>query len=60
MPQIDINNPLPGGMPPGMDINHIPSIKDIGKKPESKKDDDTAPKRPPCPNCGKYHFPFLP
>lgn len=61
MPQIDINNPG-GGLPGGMiiDINNIPSIRDIGKKPEEQKDDDTAPKRPPCPNCGKHHFPFLP
>lgn len=58
MTQIDINNPLPGGMPPGMDIGKIPSIKDIGKKPEEQKDD--AVKRPACPNCGKHHYPFLP
>ncbi len=60
MPQIDISNPLPGGMPPGMDINKIPSIHDTGKSPEDVKHDDTRPKKPPCPNCGKYHYPFSP
>lgn len=57
MPRTNIITPTPGIMPE-IDINRIPSIRDIGKKPEDDKSDDVRPKGPPCPNCGKHHWPY--
>lgn len=57
MPQIDINNPNTPGIFPEIDINRIPSIRDIGKKP-TQKDDDTdkpPPEKYRCPYCGGFH-----
>lgn len=53
MPQTNIITPTPGIMPE-IDINRIPSIRDIGKKPEQDEEKRPLPKSP-CPHCGGFH-----
>lgn len=61
MPQIHDIPQMPGvPLPliiPDLEKIEIPSIRDIGKvEPEERK----VPAKPPCPNCGTYHWPFVP
>lgn len=53
MPQIDINIPGRPGLPPNLDIDKVPSIRDIGKKKD--EDDKKQPPKSPCPYCGGFH-----
>ena len=55
MPQIDINNPNLPGILPEIDINKIPSIRDIGKKPQKDDADKPPPEKYRCPYCGGFH-----
>ena len=54
MPQTNIITPNIPGIMPEIDINKIPSIRDIGKKPEQDEDQQQQ-KKSPCPYCGGFH-----
>ena len=55
MPQIDINIPGRPGLPPDLDIDKVPSIRDIGKKKDRDEDSKKQPPKSPCPYCGGFH-----
>ena len=53
MPQTNIITPNIPGIMPEIDIDKIPSIRDIGKK--SERDEQKQPPKSPCPYCGGFH-----
>lgn len=54
MPQTNIITPNIPGIMPEIDINKIPSIRDIGKKSDDEEK-NKAPPKSPCPYCGGFH-----
>ena len=53
MPQTNSITPNIPGIFPEIDIDKIPSIRDIGKK--SERDEQKQPPKSPCPYCGGFH-----